>query len=187
MLSLKITAGAHDALKAVWEWIQTTRLQHLAGEPESTDGMKDGHTHCNITHCSSEFLMTPQTKHFCHCHLPLKPDVYHRSDRETAHSLANNSTITSYWSVRISWIIIVFTSLNEKTKKENRVSVLLMWPEMNDWTHKTIRTAHSLCACRLWPIHLFRAKLKSLSANSANSFALLWLWLHRRLPVCDVV
>lgn len=187
MLSLKITAGAHDALKAVWEWIQTTRLQHLAGEPESTDGMKDGHTHCNITHCSSEFLMTPQTKHFCHCHLPLKPDVYRRSDRETAHSLANNSTITSYWSVRISWIIIVFTSLNEKTKKENRVSVLLMWPEMNDWTHKTIRTAHSLCACRLWPIHLFRAKLKSLSANSANSFALLWLWLHRRLPVCDVV
>lgn len=145
MLSLKITAGAHDALKAVWEWIQTTRLQHLAGEPESTDGMKDGHTHCNITHCSSEFLMTPQTKHFCHCHLPLKP-------------------ITSYWSVRISWIIIVFTSLNEKTKKENRVSVLLMWPEMNDWTHKTIRTAHSLCACRLWPIHLFRAKLKSLWA-----------------------
>lgn len=118
MLSLKITAGAHDALKAVWEWIQTTRLQHLAGEPESTDGMKDGHTRCNIIHCSSEFLMTPQTKHFCHCHLPLKPDVYRRSDRETAHSLANNSTITSYWSVRISWIIIVFTSLNEKKKRK---------------------------------------------------------------------
>lgn len=64
MLSLKITAGAPDALKAVWEWIQTTRFQHLAGEPESTDGMKDG-----------QFLMIPQTKHFCHCHLPLKPDV----------------------------------------------------------------------------------------------------------------
>lgn len=54
MLSPKITVGAHDALKAVWEWIQTTRFQHLAGEPESTDGIKDDHIHRDTTHCLSE-------------------------------------------------------------------------------------------------------------------------------------